>query len=143
MIGGPALAYREEWADEFLSEMKRREVPIDFFSWHVYCNEPNVLAIKSERIKALLEKNGYGNAESILNEWNYADSKGWGEGAFGYTVMTIHGIKGAAFIMSVISVAQKADGIDMLMYYDTRPSVFCGAFDFYSGKPLKGYYPLM
>ena len=143
MIGGPALAYREEWADTFLSEMKRREVPIDFFSWHVYCNEPNVLAIKSERIKALLEKNGYGNAESILNEWNYANSKGWGEGAFGYTVMTIHGIKGAAFIMSVISAAQKADGIDMLMYYDTRPSVFCGAFDFYSGKPLKGYYPLM
>ena len=45
--------------------------------------------------------------------------------------------------MSCISEAQKCDGIDMLMYYDTRPSAFCGAFDYYSYKPLKGYYPLM
>jgi hypothetical protein len=27
------------------------------------------------------------------------------------------------------------------MYYDTRPSVFCGAFDLYTYEPLKGYYP--
>ncbi len=30
----------------------------------------------------------------------------------------------------------------MLMYYDTRPSVFCGVFDFYTYEKLKGYYPL-
>ncbi len=30
----------------------------------------------------------------------------------------------------------------MLMYYDTRPSVFCGAFDLYTYEKLKGYYPL-
>ena len=30
----------------------------------------------------------------------------------------------------------------MLMYYDTRPSTFNGAFDFYTCRPLKGYYPL-
>lgn len=30
----------------------------------------------------------------------------------------------------------------MLMYYDTRPSAFCGAFDFYTYEKLKGYYPL-
>jgi hypothetical protein len=28
------------------------------------------------------------------------------------------------------------------MYYDTRPSVFNGAFDYYTCRPLKGYYPL-
>ena len=43
--------------------------------------------------------------------------------------------------MSVLSEAQKSS-IDMLMYYDTRPSVFNGAFDFYTLRPLKGYYPL-
>ena len=31
--------------------------------------------------------------------------------------------------------------IDMLMYYDTRPSVFNGVFDFYTYEKLKGYYP--
>ena len=30
----------------------------------------------------------------------------------------------------------------MLMYYDTRPSIFCGAFDIYTCRPLKAYYPL-
>ena len=28
------------------------------------------------------------------------------------------------------------------MYYDTRPSVFNGAFDYYTYRKLKGYYPL-
>jgi hypothetical protein len=45
--------------------------------------------------------------------------------------------------MACISEAQAYDGLDMLMYYDTRPSPFCGAFDYYSYEPLKGYYPLM
>ena len=140
MIGGPGLAHREDWADEFLSEMKIREVPIDFFSWHIYCKEPFDAVNKAKRIKALLVKYGYGDAESILNEWNYV--RGWTD-EFKYSIMAIHGIKGAAFVMSVISAAQKTDAIDMLMYYDTRPSAFCGAFDFYSYEPLKGYYPLM
>ena len=43
--------------------------------------------------------------------------------------------------MACISEAQKST-IDMLMYYDTRPCEFNGAFDFYSWYPLKGYYPL-
>ena len=45
--------------------------------------------------------------------------------------------------MSCICEAQKSQGIDMLMYYDTRPSSFCGAFDFYTSEPLKGYYPFL
>lgn len=138
-IGGPALAFREDWAEDFLCEMKKRDVEIDFFSWHVYAKEPATVIEKAERIKAMLVKYGYGNAESILNEWNYI--KGWEE-EFQYSVNMIRGIKGAAFVMSVISEAQKSS-IDMLMYYDTRPSIFNGAFDMYSCKPLKGYYPLM
>ena len=31
-IGGPALAHRMDWASDFLKEMKKRNVPIDFFS---------------------------------------------------------------------------------------------------------------
>lgn len=50
-IGGPALAYKEDWADDFLKEMHKRNVPIDFFSWHIYCTEPKYMIEKSERIK--------------------------------------------------------------------------------------------
>ncbi len=138
-IGGPALAYNEEWAADFLKEMKKRGVAIDFFSWHIYCTEPVKMMEKAQRIKKLLVDNGYGDAESILNEWNYV--KGWTE-QFVYSIKSIIGIKGAAFTMSCITESQKSDCIDMLMYYDTRPSAFCGAFDYYTYEKNKGYYPL-
>lgn len=137
-IGGPALAYNEEWADDFLREMRARNVPIDFFSWHIYGIDPKKVVEKSDRIKAMLEKHGYGNAESILNEWNYV--KNWGL-TYVDSLKTIHGMKGAAYVMACICAAQPST-IDMLMYYDTRPSVFNGAFDFYTYEKLKGYYPL-
>lgn len=137
-IGGPALAGNEEYADEFLSEMRKHNVPLDFFSWHIYCSEPKHMTDKAERIRALLNKHGYTDTESILNEWNYI--KNWTD-QFIYSVKSIHGIKGAAFTMACISEAQHSS-IDMLMYYDTRPSCFCGAFDLYTYEPLKGYYPL-
>ena len=93
---------------------------------------------KAKDIRAIMDRNGYTQAESILNEWNYL--RGWTD-EYVYTLEMIHGIKGAAYVMSVLSEAQKSS-IDILMYYDTRPSVFNGAFDFYTLRPLKGYYPL-
>ena len=138
-IGGPAIAGNEDWADDFLREMKQRNAPIDFFSWHVYCWEPEYVAEKAERIKKLMDKNGYGDAESILNEWNYV--KDWVEG-FVDSIKTIIGMKGAAFIMSCMTCAQHSS-IDMLMYYDTRPSPFNGIFDMYTYQRFKGYYPMM
>ena len=138
-IGGPALAFDENWAEDFLSEMAKRNVPIDFFSWHIYTTQPKKIAEKAERMQALLVKYGYENAESHLNEWNYI--RGWTDD-FIYSIKAIHGMKGAAFIMACMSVAQKAP-IDMLMYYDTRPSIFNGAFDLYTCETLKGYYPLL
>lgn len=135
-IGGPALAWNEEWVEDFLREMKKRNVPLDFFSWHIYCTEPKHMAEKSERIKTLLDKYGYENAESILNEWNYV--KGWTE-EYVYSLKAIHGVKGASFAMACMCVSQRSP-IDMLMYYDTRPSVFNCVFDFYTYEKLKGYY---
>ena len=137
-IGGPALAHDMAWGEDFLAEMQKRNAPLDFFSWHIYCTEPAPLIERSKKVDALLKKYGFDRTESILNEWNYV--RGWVED-FKYSILAIHGIKGAAFTMACISEAQKAP-IDMLMYYDTRPSAFCGIFDYYSYDPLKGYYAL-
>jgi len=137
-IGGPALSGWVTYAEEFLPEMKKRNVPIDFFSWHWYGTEPAGMIERSVGMKNALIQNGYENAESILNEWNYV--RGWLDD-YVYSLQAIHGIKGASFTMACISEAQKST-IDMLMYYDTRPCEFNGAFDFYSWYPLKGYYPL-
>lgn len=138
-IGGPALARRLDWADDFLNEMRKRNVEIDFFSWHKYFTEPQVMVDRANIIKGLLEKHGYTNTESIFNEWNYV--KDWQEN-FVYSIKKICGLKGSAFMLACITEAQKCDAIDMLMYYDTRPSVFNGVFDYYTTEPLKGYYPL-
>ncbi len=138
-IGGPAICGYMEWSESFLGEMQKRNVPIDFFSWHIYTTEPHRIARMSEQVDALLAKYGYSHAESILNEWNYV--RGW-EQDYVYSLETIHGMKGAAFVMACMSVAADTN-IDMLMYYDTRPSCFNGCFDFYTYRPLKGYYPFL
>ena len=137
-IGGPAIAGRRDWTEDFLTEMKKRNAPLDFFSWHIYATSPQQVMERAESVRALLDEKGFENIESILNEWNYV--KGW-ESEYIYSLKMMHGIKGAAFVMAVISEAQKSS-IDMLMYYDTRPSVFNGVFDFYTYERLKGYYPL-
>ena len=137
-LGGPSIASSLEWAEEFLCEMQKRNVPLDFFSWHCYARVPEKIMDKANRVRELLCKYGYSETESILNEWNYV--KGWTD-QFQYSVNMIHGLKGSAFTMSCICLAQQSP-IDMLMYYDTRPSAFCGVFDFYSYQLLKGYYPL-
>jgi len=137
-IGGPAIAHNTDWIEEFICEMSKRQVAFDFFSWHIYCTTPDKMLAKAEKIRNLLDKYNYYSTESILNEWNYI--KGW-TADFLYSIKSIHGMKGAAFTMACISAAQNSS-IDMLMYYDTRPSVFNGAFDFYTYEKLKGYYPL-
>ncbi len=137
-IGGPAIAYDMEWADEFLAEMRANNIELDFFSWHIYAVEPQQVLDRANEVDRLLKKYGYQQAENILNEWNYI--KGWEED-FLYSIKTIHGIKGGIFTLACICMAQNSP-IDMLMYYDTRPSVFNGAFDYYTYEKLKGYYAL-
>ena len=143
-IGGPAYAGyapygNTSWLDEFLCEMKKRNVEFDFVSWHLYAARPETIVKLGESVKELMLKYGYDKAESICNEWNYV--KGWVD-EFIYSIEMIHGLKNAAFITAMMSLSQKSS-IDMLMYYDTRPSVFNGIFDYYTNRPLKGYYPML
>lgn len=138
-IGGCAVAYDEEFAELFLNTMAKDNVPLDFFSWHCYCRVPEEMFQKSERIKKLLLASGYQNSESILNEWNYI--KDWSDNYIA-SIETIIGIKGAAFTMACMSQMQHSS-VNMLMYYDARPSIFNGLFDFYTLRPLKGYYPFL
>lgn len=137
-IGGPALAYKEDWADEFLCEMKKRNAPLDFFSWHIYCTGPKPLIEKAVRMKKMLFKYGFTKTETILNEWNYV--KDWSDPL--QYISVIKGIKGAAFCGAVMCASQMCDSIDMLMYYDARiEKVWNGMFDSNTLLPLKGYYP--
>lgn len=139
-IGGPALAHSiNDWAERFLGHAEKKRVPLDFFSWHIYCTTPEKMMEKNARVQALLERHGFGGVENILNEWNYI--RGW-DRDFVYSVKQISGLKGASFTLACMCEAQKSS-IDMLMYYDARPSAFNGLFSPFTLEPLKGYYPFL
>ena len=138
-IGGASFCPNFDWVEAFLCEMQKRNVPIDFLSWHAYCHEPVETTIRGKIARKLLEKYGYGDAESILNEFNYM--RHWHD-AFIYSLKAIQGAKGAAFLMSSICECQNNDVIDMFMYYSTMPNCFNGIFNVITAEPLKGYYAL-
>lgn len=141
-IGGPAISQSAfgdlEWAGEFMEYMSKRAVPLDFFSWHIYTSSIEEILRIAKDIREMLDKTGYTNTESILNEWNYL--RDWTDN-FVYSIEQIIGIKGAAFEAAVMCASQNSS-IDMLMYYDARLSEFNGLFDFYTSRPIKGYYPI-
>ncbi len=137
LIGGPAIAGDEKWADRFLTHMMKNEVPIDFFSWHIYSTKPKRIGEVAERMRKLVDDHGYTKAETILDEWNYI--RGW-EDDYCYSLMKVPELKGAAFTAATMTVCQNAP-VDILMYYDVRPdSPFNGLFDYRSYKPLPPYY---
>ena len=136
-IGGPALALDVEWAEDFLAQLS---APLDFFSWHVYAHDVEKMVEKEIVFRNLLDKYGFTNTESILNEWNYVLE--WEGDNFVYSHEQRRKEKGAAFTLAAMCASQYAP-VDMLMYYDARPDEFWnGMFDMMAvGRVLKGYYP--
>lgn len=138
-IGGPALAWNEKWAEEFLKYQSAAKTPLDFFSWHCYTVNPRDASDRARRIDELKDAYGYGKAESILNEWNYV--RGWSHD-FIYSCKRISDEKGGAFTAAFMVEGQNSPA-DMLMYYDARPgTVFNGLFDLYDNHPHQAYWAL-
>ena len=138
-IGGPAAVGLVPYMVEFVNEMKNRNVPLDFFSWHKYDCVVEKVIERINFVRNLLDEAGYEKTESILNEWAYI--KSWGS-RFVYSLECIAGLKGASFVTGVMTSAQYAP-LDMLMYYDASPgAIFNGLFEYLSMRPLKTYYAM-
>lgn len=143
-IGGPAVSgYAEDgkWTKDFLEYLTSdgRRVPLDFFSWHAYTVYPEVIREMNAFTRKLLDDAGYTETECILNEINYLEDF---MGRYVSSIENIIGMHGAAFTASIMAVGQSIP-LDMMMYYDARPCVLNGLFDFYTLRPLKGYYPFV
>ena len=136
-IGGPALCEDNEWADNFLAYCSKHGVKLDFYSYHLYAGSVEKFEEKNALMKSLLDKYGYSGVEMILNEWNYLSN--WTD-EYVYTTEVIKSNRGAAFDAAVMQACQ--DGpVDMLMYYDARPSTsFNGLFDQTTFSTLPAYY---
>ena len=84
-IGGPALAGDSvELIARLAERCKQEGAPLDFLSWHCYANAPSQLLDPPAKIRAVLDKAGFPNAELHLNEWHYFPTE-WS---------VIHGTKG-------------------------------------------------
>ena len=142
-IGGPAITspWSNEFFEGFMKYAQEKEIPMDFFSWHGYRSEPVMFTEDVNEVDRVLKKYGYQHIESILNEWNYLRVEGWTSGeVMKYNYKVMRSLKGASFIAGAMCTCQNTS-IDMLMYYDARPSAFNGMFDSYTLEPYKGYYP--
>ncbi|MBQ6162160.1 MAG: hypothetical protein IJK21_05895 [Prevotella sp.] len=136
-IGGPAIAGNEEWGERFLDYMEKHNVELDFFSWHIYTNRPTDISEKAARMREAMKRHGYGDKESILNEWNYV--RGWSK-EFVYSLKAVSSEKGAAFTMATMAACQDQP-VDILMYYDARIGTgFNGLFDLYDLSPRPAYF---
>jgi hypothetical protein len=138
-VGGPGFATLGvlRKSEEFLTYMKERDVPIDFFSWHAYRSECSEYQSRTLFVRELLDRIGYTETENILGEWTYMQN--WKEGRIP-SMKTIISMKGAAFFSANMATAQKYP-LDMMLYYDARPNcTLNGLFYFYTEEPLKGYY---
>lgn len=139
-IGGPAFASvnaHKQFATDFLREVKRRNAPLDFFSFHGYLKDVHKIVDRTNVVKELLSDEGFEGVELHYNEWNYV--RGWQGDDYKYSRIQSKRLKGAAFIASVMCAGQ-ASLLDMAMYYDARPSSWCGLFDTDMLEPLKPYY---
>jgi hypothetical protein len=86
-IGGPAVGsngqlegqlYRPtEFVREFIRLCRDEKLPLDFFSWHCYTDDPRELVARAQGIRKLLDEYGFSGTESHLNEWNFLPGNTW------------------------------------------------------------------
>ncbi|MEO8269911.1 MAG: hypothetical protein ABI557_09325, partial [Aureliella sp.] len=154
-IGGPAVGYAGElrgrqieptpFVREFLARCRRESLPLDFFSWHTYTNNPWELGDRARAVRRLLDESGFPNTESHLNEWNYLPDNDWSPmmvqspQARQAWFERLHGSEGAAFTAASLLVLQDAP-LDAANFYSAATHGF-GMFNEY-GLPYKNYYAL-
>ncbi|MBP3322927.1 MAG: hypothetical protein J6M16_01895 [Clostridia bacterium] len=145
-IGGPAVAVVSGYSFvngffEYITRNKEDKAPLDFFSFHMYSTTPEAIASQVNIAKEYLQRFGYENTETILNEWNYV--RNWAPSSeMLYIKKVIPSLKGSAFVLSTMLACQKTE-LDHLMYYDASiGAMWNGLFDRDTYGPLKPYYGL-
>ena len=120
--------YFIEFFEKFLAHItaEGHEAPLDFFSWHSYAGIHENIAFAAYA-REMLDKFGFTETESILNEWNPGIHR---RGT----------LADAAYIGSMM-VALQNSSVDLLMYYNgNMESSYGGLFNPLTRTPFKAYY---
>ena len=111
--------------NDFLEMCREDNCPLDFFSWHIYTDKLDEIVKSSEYVGERLDKYGFIDTESHLNEWNY--------GAEGNQFEDKDTMVGASFVAAAFALMQKSD-IHLAQYYvASQPSVYNGLLYMRSG----------
>jgi hypothetical protein len=127
-----------------LAECKKEGAQLDFFSWHMYTNDPTHYAKRAQELRALLDANGFEKTDMHLNEWNYLPNNDWspmlvkGQGvAREKFYEEMGGPAGAAFTSYTLCALQDTP-VSIANYYSAEVQGF-GMFN-YHGTPKKTFY---
>ncbi len=145
-VGGPASARAGgDLARRFVAFCAEEQLPLDFFSWHIYTDRVSEITDLALLVRELLDTHGFAATESHLNEWNYLTGDFWTIWKKGHEQERSlvfgrqKGPEGAAFAAGTLLALQDSL-VDVANYYDGQPSaLFCGLFDPY-GVPQKTFY---
>lgn len=156
-IGGPGFGYcgkfdgtdlqPSEFCAAFLDLCRREALPLDFFSWHCYTDNPAELVARARAARRLLDARGFTKTESHLNEWNYLPGGSWdvlSRSAApelrqrGVDQMT--GAPGGTFAVAALIELQDAP-VDVANFYHGET----GAFGLFTelGAPFRNYFALL
>ena len=123
-IGGPSLESKVDWADDFVAELAKRNVPLDFFSWHTYHWRIDKFLWRSNELHQILMKNGYVDTELVLDEWNYMES--WNHQPRSFRKLV--GATGAAFCGAVMVAMQSTPNTIGAYFEADVIKEWCGLF---------------
>jgi xylan 1,4-beta-xylosidase len=153
-VGGPAFGSYIQINGEafkpvpftaaFLEMCQTESVPLDFFSWHCYTDNPAELSMRAKFVRRLLNSYGFEKTESHLNEWNLLPGNTWNEGNTGEEkdqyFSYLAGPAGAAFLTTALSELQDAP-VDVSNIFHAE----LGNMGFFTmnGTPHKNYYGML
>ena len=124
------------WFDAFLADVKKKNAPLDFFSWHLYTSDVNEVIAHAEYVEGKLKAAGFGRTENIFNEWNFIDPSCRGFDVYD----AMKEIPAALFVAEAFCRMQDSP-IDKAMYYDAEPTrAYCGLFYFPSQRVTPTYH---
>ena len=115
--------------EDFLAYIRAHSTPMDFFSWHSYTTaEKNAQYI--EYVRKKLNKAGYGDAEIIIDEWNFNPTEN-------EKIDRRYGANQTAMLLMF-----QNSGVDMAHYYcaDLLPSSVHAGMFLKGGVPSPAYY---
>ncbi len=156
-IGGPGFGYYGKFdgmnlepspfCAAFLDTCRRESLPLEFFSWHCYTDNPAELATRAKAVRRLLNSCGFTKTESHLNEWNYLPGNSWdilsrdaAPEVRQRAAERMAGAEGAAFLAASLIELQDAP-VDMANFFHGE----CGLFGLHTevGAPLHPYFAML